>query len=86
PTFRDPGGLWQKFKPEELANVGAFLNNPSLVQGWYAYRRKLVLETEQPEVSATIPFANATPVNRSTIRGGDVRIEYRNGALEVYDA
>ncbi len=44
PTFRDPGGLWQRFRPEELANVQAFLNNPELVQGWYAHRRSVALE------------------------------------------
>ncbi|MGB3542049.1 SIR2 family NAD-dependent protein deacylase [Rubrivirga sp.] len=42
PTFRDPDGLWQKFRPEELANVEAFLDNPTLVQGWYAHRRAVV--------------------------------------------
>ncbi|MEO0741895.1 MAG: NAD-dependent deacylase [Bacteroidota bacterium] len=42
PTFRDPGGLWQKFKPEELANVRAFLRNPELVQGWYAHRGDVI--------------------------------------------
>lgn len=42
PTFRDPGGLWQKFRPEELANIDAFLRNPTLVQSWYAHRRKIV--------------------------------------------
>ena len=42
PTFRDPDGLWQKFRPEELANVEAFLANPELVQGWYAHRRAVV--------------------------------------------
>ncbi|MEM6785792.1 MAG: NAD-dependent deacylase [Bacteroidota bacterium] len=42
PTFRDPGGLWQKFKPEELANVEAFLRNPELVQGWYAHRGEII--------------------------------------------
>ena len=44
PTFRDPDGLWQRFKPEELANVEAFLANPTLVQGWYAHRRQVVEE------------------------------------------
>jgi NAD-dependent deacetylase len=44
PTFRDPGGLWQRFRPEELANVEAFLKNPALVQGWYAHRRAVVEE------------------------------------------
>ena len=42
PTFRDPDGLWQRFRPEELANVEAFLANPELVQGWYAHRREVV--------------------------------------------
>lgn len=45
PTFRDPGGLWQQFKPEELANVRAFLANPVLVQGWYEHRRRVISET-----------------------------------------
>ncbi len=44
PTFRDPGGLWQKFKPEELANMSAFLKNPVLVWEWYEHRRKVVRE------------------------------------------
>ncbi len=44
PTFRDPGGLWQKFRPEELANVEAFLANPVLVQGWYQHRQQVALE------------------------------------------
>jgi len=42
PTFRDPDGLWKQFKPEELANVDAFLANPELVQGWYRHRREVV--------------------------------------------
>lgn len=44
PTFRDAGGLWDRFKPEELANVHAFLKNPGLVQEWYAHRRSIALE------------------------------------------
>lgn len=46
PTFRDPDGLWEQFDPQELANVHAFLENPALVQGWYAHRRKLAQDTE----------------------------------------
>src|SRR5262245_46287587 len=34
PTFRDKNGLWQKFRPEELANMSAFLANPKLVWEW----------------------------------------------------
>lgn len=46
PTFRDKDGLWQKFKPEELANMNAFLANPDLVWGWYQHRRKVVREVK----------------------------------------
>jgi NAD-dependent deacetylase len=46
PTFRDPGGLWEEFEPQELANVDAFLDNPELVQGWYRHRRQVVEEAE----------------------------------------
>jgi len=44
PTFREPGGIWERFRPEELANVDAFLANPALVQAWYAHRRAVVEE------------------------------------------
>jgi len=43
-TFRDPDGLWQKFKPQELANIDAFLANPELVQLWYQSRRMAATE------------------------------------------
>lgn len=45
-TFRDPDGLWQKFNPRELANINAFLKNPTLVQSWYASRRHTVESVE----------------------------------------
>lgn len=44
PTFRDEDGLWEKFDPQELANVEAFLQNTELVQRWYHHRRSLALE------------------------------------------
>jgi len=46
PTFRGSGGLWKKFKPHELANVEAFLKNPSLVWEWYRWRSQLVNKVE----------------------------------------
>jgi len=43
PTFRDAQtGLWEKFKPKDLATPSAFQRNPKLVWEWYAWRRKLV--------------------------------------------
>ena len=46
PTFRDKDGLWERFKPEELANVRAFLRNPELVQKWYEHRRSVAHQTQ----------------------------------------
>jgi NAD-dependent deacetylase len=46
PTFRGENGLWKKYRPEELANVEAFLRHPSLVWEWYTYRRRIVSEID----------------------------------------
>jgi NAD-dependent deacetylase len=44
PTFRDPGGLWSRYRPEDLANMDAFLANPDLVWEWYSWRRTLIAD------------------------------------------
>ncbi len=46
PTFRDPGGLWEKFRPEQLANFDAFLNDPDLVWNWYQHRREIIRDVK----------------------------------------
>ncbi len=38
PTFRDPQGLWQRFRPEELATPQAYAHDPERVWAWYASR------------------------------------------------
>jgi NAD-dependent deacetylase len=42
PTFRGEGGLWKKFRAEELATPEAFQRDPALVWEWYGYRQKIV--------------------------------------------
>jgi len=46
PTFRGDKGLWKKFKPQELANVDAFMRNPDMVWEWYQYRKNIISKTE----------------------------------------
>lgn len=46
PTFRGEEGLWKKFRPEELANFDAFMQNPKLVWEWYNYRKKIISEVK----------------------------------------
>jgi NAD-dependent deacetylase len=46
PTFRGKDGIWNKLKPEELANFNAFLKNPGLVWEWYNHRKKIIHESK----------------------------------------
>lgn len=46
PTFRGPGGLWEGFRPEELATPQAFAADPERVWRWYAWRQGLVREAQ----------------------------------------
>ena len=47
PTFRDAmEGLWENHDPRQLATPEGFADDPKLVWGWYAMRRKLALEVE----------------------------------------
>ncbi len=46
PIFRGKDGIWNKLKPEELANFNAFLKNPELVWEWYNHRKKIINESE----------------------------------------
>src|SRR5262245_4723058 len=47
PTFRDAQtGLWENYRPEDLATPRAFQRNPRLVWEWYAWRRQLVAEAK----------------------------------------
>lgn len=39
-TFRDKGGLWSRFNPEELASPGAFAKDPARVHEFYNLRRE----------------------------------------------
>ena len=41
PTFRGSGGLWRKYRAQELATAQSFVRNPSLVWEFYSYRREL---------------------------------------------
>ena len=42
PTFRDAGGIWARFRPEEVATPQAFARDPRFVWEWYAMRRDVI--------------------------------------------
>lgn len=45
-TFRDSGGLWEKYDINEVATIDAWHKNPSLVLEFYNSRRKQVLNAQ----------------------------------------
>jgi NAD-dependent deacetylase len=47
PTFRDAqSGLWEKYRPQDLATPQAFRENPQLVWDWYTQRRNNIREVK----------------------------------------
>lgn len=44
PTFRDPGGLWHGFRPEDVATPEAWEHNPEMVWQFYSSRRRKAAE------------------------------------------
>lgn len=48
-TFRDSGGLWEKYAIEDVATPEAWRRNPDLVTNFYNQRRKQIIETEPNE-------------------------------------
>ena len=46
PTFRDPGGLWDRYDPEEYATIDAFRRDPGKV--WQMMRDFTELKTAEP--------------------------------------
>jgi NAD-dependent deacetylase len=45
-TFRDSGGLWEKYKIDEVATPNAWRRNPALVLDFYNQRRKQLFTVE----------------------------------------
>ena len=63
PTFREAqGGLWSKYRAEELATPDAFLADPALIWRWYRWRRELVAEAQpNPGHRALAELADQVP-------------------------
>ncbi|PEQ14737.1 NAD-dependent protein deacylase [Novosphingobium sp. PC22D] len=45
-TFRTAGGLWERYKPEDVATPEAFARDPDLVLGFYDMRRAAIRDKQ----------------------------------------
>ncbi len=46
PTFRDPGGLWEKYRLEDVATPEGFRRQPEMVHAFYNQRRRDLLKVK----------------------------------------
>jgi NAD-dependent deacetylase len=85
PTFRGKDGIWNKLKPEELANFDAFLRNPQLVWEWYNHRKKIIHESQpNPGHLAIAEFQNICD-NVTVITQNIDNLHRRAGSKVVYE-
>lgn len=45
-TFRDSGGLWERYSVEDVASIEGWMRNPELVQNFYNTRRKELVKAQ----------------------------------------
>jgi NAD-dependent deacetylase len=85
PTFRGNDGIWKQFRPEELANVQAFLKNPDLVWAWYRARRQVMHEV-RPNAAHTAIAAMERLVPEFTVVTQNVdNLHRRAGSRNVVE-
>ncbi|WP_256355407.1 NAD-dependent deacylase [Pseudomonas sp. PDM33] len=92
PTFRDRlTGLWQRFDAASLATAEAFRADPTLVWGWYEWRRSVVHRAQpNPAHLAIAALANKVPkltlitqnVDDLHERAGSHDVTHLHGQLE----
>ncbi len=91
PTFRDPGGIWEKFKPEQLANFDAFMNDPDFVWSWYQHRREIMRDVKPnkghialAEMENVFPNFNLITQNIDNLhfRAGSKKVTELHGNIE----
>ncbi len=84
-TFRGVDGLWNKLKPEELANFNAFLKNPDRVWEWYQYRRKIINESAPNPAHKTIAEFEKYFDEVSVVTQNIDNLHRRAGSKEVFE-
>jgi len=81
-TFRDAGGLWDKYPVEQVATPEGYARNPELVTNFYNERRKQLLEVE-PNVGHTLLAALEKSFNVTVVTQNVDNLHERAGSTHV---
>jgi NAD-dependent deacetylase len=85
PTFRGKDGIWNKLKPEELANFNAFMKNPEMVWEWYKYRKKIVSEAQPNPGHLAIASFQDKIKNVTVVTQNVDNLHRRAGSKNIYE-
>jgi NAD-dependent deacetylase len=84
-TFRDPGGLWERYRPEDLATPEAFVRDPALVWRWYRDRYRAMRAAEPNPAHLTIARWEERFPSLLVVTQNVDRLHQRAGSSEVVE-
>ena len=85
PTFRGKNGIWNKLKPEELANFNAFIRNPEMVWEWYNHRKKIIHEAQPNAAHRVIAEMQNHFKNVSVVTQNIDNLHRRAGSNTIFE-
>jgi NAD-dependent deacetylase len=84
-TFRGAGGLWERFRPEDLATPEAFERDPTLVWRWYAERFAAMRRAEPNPAHFAIAGLAARFPSLVVVTQNIDRLHQRAGSTDVIE-
>jgi len=85
PTFRGKDGLWNKYRPEELATPEAFHSNPKRVWEWYKWRMELIAKAEPNPAHVVLAKMQQKNMIGPIITQNVDGLHQRAGAIDVVE-
>ncbi|KAB2963533.1 MAG: NAD-dependent deacylase [Thermoanaerobaculia bacterium] len=84
-TFRGPGGMWERFRPEELATPEAFERDPERVWRWYAERFEAMRSARPNRAHETIARWGGRFPSLVVVTQNVDRLHQRAGSRDVLE-